>query len=130
MKSGKHPEKALSAVAVKGITRPGRYADGNGLYLVVSDSGSKKWILRTVVHGRRRDIGLGGLATTSLAEAREEALRLRKLAKSGDDPIARRRAERKTVPTFKEAAKAVHEAHKASWKNEKHQDQWINGSIR
>ena len=110
----------LTAVAVANMTKPGRYADGNGLYLVVEPSGAKRWILRTVVHGRRRDIGLGGLTLVSLAEAREKALTFRKLAREGGDPIAEKRKARSVVPTFAEAVEQVHAEHKAGWKNAKH----------
>src|SRR5918996_1084176 len=88
---GRHPDKALSAVRVRAISEPGRYADGNGLYLVVDPSGAKRWVLRTVVRGKRRDIGLGGLRVVSLAEARETAIAYRKLARSGGGPLAGRR---------------------------------------
>ncbi len=127
MKSkGPHPHKALSATAVRALKEPGRYGDGNGLYLIVDDSGSKRWMLRTVVHGRRRDIGLGGLSVVTLAEAREEATRLRKIARNGGDPLAERKKARAQVPTFKQAANQVHEEHSKTWKNEKHAAQWIN----
>ncbi len=123
--SGRHPEKALSAVRIRALKAPGRYADGNGLYLVVDPSGAKRWILRTVVLGRRRDIGLGGLSYTSLSDAREEAARLRKLARSGDDPLAERRRSRRIVPTFKAAAETFHASHSSGLKNVKHQKQWL-----
>jgi integrase len=122
---GRHPEKALSATQVRAVKEPGRYGDGNGLYLVVEPSGSKRWLLRTVVQGRRRDIGLGGAALVSLAEAREKALAFRKLARNGGDPLAERRKAKVRVPTFAEAAETVHAEHKASWENEKHAAQWI-----
>src|SRR5436190_338373 len=77
---GRHPDKALSAVRVRTLKTPGRYSDGGGLYLIVDECGAKRWILRTIVKGRRRDIGLGGASLTSLSEAREEAARLRKIA--------------------------------------------------
>src|SRR3954451_19551655 len=113
MKSrGKHPDKALTAVQVRNLKAPGRYADGNGLYLVVDPSGAKRWMLRTVVRGRRRDIGLGGLSLVSLAEDRKKALTLRKLAREGGDPLAERRKARAAVPTFAEAAERVHREHK------------------
>jgi hypothetical protein len=70
---------------MKSITKPGRYADGEGLYLVVDPSGAKRWLLRIMVQGRRRDIGLGGLSLTTLAEAREKAVSFRKIAREGGD---------------------------------------------
>ena len=123
---GKHPEKALSAVRVRQLKEPGRYADGNGLYLVVDPSGAKRWLLRTVIQGRRRDLGLGGLSLVTLAEAREKALSFRKLAREGGDPVADRRKALVTIPTFVEAIVIVYEEHKASWRNAKHAQQWIN----
>ena len=66
-RKGKHPINALSAIQVRNEKRPGRYADGNGLYLVVDASGVKRWLLRMVVKGKRRDIGLGGASAVSLA---------------------------------------------------------------
>ena len=76
---GRHPEKRLTAPAVRSLG-PGRHADGNGLYLEVDDTGARRWLLRTLVHGRRRDLGLGGASVVSLAEARELAAQLRKVA--------------------------------------------------
>jgi integrase len=122
----KHPDKALTAVGIRALTKPGRYADGNGLYLKVMESGAKRWELRTVVHGKRCDIGLGGLKLVSLAEAREEARKYRLMARNDGDPLAAKRRARKGVPTFKEAAEAVHKEHAKAWKNAKHNDQWIN----
>jgi hypothetical protein len=105
----KHPEKALTAVRIKALKKPGRYADGNGLYLKVSASGAKRWALRTV-RGKRCDIGLGGLKLVSLAEAREEARKYRQIARNDGDPMAEKRRVREVAPTFKEAAEAVHKS--------------------
>lgn len=124
--TGRHPEKALTAMQVRNLNKPGRYADGNGLYLVVDPSGAKRWLLRVVVHGKRRDIGLGGTSLVTLSEAREKALSYRKLARDGGDPLAERRKEKREILTFAKAAEQVHAEHKASWKNKKHGDQWIN----
>ncbi len=127
MKSkGPHPHKALSAIAVRALKKPGSHADGNGLYLVVDASGAKRWNLRTVVQGKRRDIGLGGLSLVSLAEAREEAARMRKIARNGGNPLSDRQKSGVQIPTFKEAAKLVHKEHASTWKNEKHAAQWIS----
>ncbi len=123
---GRHRERTLSPLGVKAMREPGRYADGSGLYLVVDKSGAKRWVLRTVALGRRRDIGLGSAKVVTLAEARERAAHYRKMAKDGGDPVAQKRRERTKIPTFEAAARAVHAEHKASWKNAKHADQWIN----
>ncbi|RDL49745.1 putative prophage CPS-53 integrase [Ensifer sp. M14] len=123
---GKHPEKALSALKIKNLSAAGKYADGNGLYLVVDPSGAKRWLLRIVVQGKRRDIGLGGLSMVSLAEAREKAVEHRKVAREGGDPLAAKRAAQRIIPTFKVAAETFHAEHKPTWKNAKHVQQWIN----
>jgi hypothetical protein len=92
-----HPINALTAMGISKLSAPGRYADGNSLYLVVDKSGAKRWVLRTVVQGRRRDMGLGGIRTVSLAQARATAQRYRAIARNGGDPLEERRRE--TVPT-------------------------------
>lgn len=120
-----HPQKALSPAKIRALTEPGMYSDGNCLYLVVDESGAKRWILRTVVRGKRCDIGLGGLSLVSLAEAREEATRLRKIARKNGDPLAERRQGRRMVPTFEETARKVHESFAATFRNAKHRAQWI-----
>jgi hypothetical protein len=89
-RKGSHPTEALTGHFVHAVQAFGTYADGNGLYLRVDASGSKRWVLRTVVQGKRRDIGLGGFSYTSLAEARARAKILRKIAREGGDPFAAR----------------------------------------
>ena len=76
--------------------------------------------------GRRCDLGLGSVALVPLAEARERAIRLRKIAREGGDPLAERRTERRVVPTFEDAARQVHASHAASFRNEKHRKQWLS----
>jgi hypothetical protein len=66
------------------------HRDGNCLYLKADSSGSRRWILRTMVQGKRRDIGLGGLTTTGLAEARVMAQIYRGIARAGGDPLTLR----------------------------------------
>ncbi len=105
--------------------KPGRHADGNGLYLEVDPSGARRWLLRLVIQGKRRDIGLGSASLVSLAEAREQAVAMRKLARAGGDPLAERRREQRVVPNFESAARTCHAEHKDSWKNGKHADQWL-----
>jgi integrase len=126
MPKGKHPDKALNAKLVQHLAEPGRYADGNGLYLVVDPSGAKRWVLRIVVQGRRRDMGLGGQKAVSLADARQLAHIYRGEARSGGDPLASRKGATAITPTFQEAAYKVHEGLRPSWKNPKHAAQWIS----
>lgn len=115
----------LTALKVKTVKEPGRYGDGNGLYLVVDKSGAKRWMLRTYIQGRRRDMGLGGARLISLAMARKAAIEYRYIAREGGDPIALRRRRRRTAMSFEEAAIAVHKELAPSWRNEKHSAQWI-----
>lgn len=124
--SGRHPEKRLSAPSVK-AAKLGLHADGGGLYLVVDPSGARRWMLRTTVFGRRRDIGLGSTSLVTLAEAREQARRLRKVARDGGDPIAERDRHKNISFTFAEAAAKVHaDQIEPNARNAKHCAQWIN----
>lgn len=116
----------LTALKVKAIADPGRYADGDGLMLDVTSSGAKSWLLRATVNGRRRDFGLGSLKVVTLAEAREKATEYRRQVSQGIDPLAERRKVADPTPTFREAAARVHTDHKVAWKNGKHQAQWIS----
>ena len=43
---------------------------------------TRSWIQRLVIRGRRRELGLGATTLVSLADAREQALANRKLARS------------------------------------------------
>lgn len=104
----------LTAMHVKNA-RPGVHIDGKGLLLRVRPSGSKSWVLRVQFNGRRRDIGLGSLDVLSLAEAREKAALLRKVAREGGDPKGERDKVKVVVPTFAEAVKQTHEAKAKGW---------------
>ena len=113
----------LTAAKVKAVTSPGRYGDGAGLYLNVAPGGSKSWVQRIVISGRRRDIGLGGYPTIGLAEARSLSAANRIAVSGGRDPVAEKR--RPPKPTFKEAAHQVHKANLPRWRNRKHAAAWI-----
>tara|TARA_B100001179_G_scaffold228934_1_gene213786 strand:+ start:91 stop:1236 length:1146 start_codon:yes stop_codon:yes gene_type:complete len=115
----------LTAMGVKNLTEPGRYSDGEGLILKLAAKGKGSWIVRIQADGKRRDFGLGPLSELLLADAREAARALRKEVKAGVDVLAEREKEALVIPTFSDAAKLVHEEHKAAWKNGKHQAQWI-----
>jgi len=107
------------------------YADGGGLYLQISRTGTKSWIFRFAMEGREREMGLGPFHTIGLSDARLLATEARKLKLKGEDPIEARKAERQAkrlddarAMTFKQAADAYIKANKAGWKNAKHAAQW------
>ena len=112
----------LTAAKVKSITKSGMHGDGNGLYLNVTKTGSRSWVQRIVIGGRRRELGLGGYPATGLADARALAHANKSLVTAGRDPVAERR--RTNVPTFREAAKRVFEANLPRWRNGKHTKSW------
>ena len=114
---------ALSATRVKALKEPGRYSDSGGLHLYISKAGRKSWVQRITVDGRRRDIGLGGYPSVSLALAREKAADIRTAVAAGRDPVAERHAS--AMPTFREGAQAVHEANKPRWRNARHIASWM-----
>ena len=120
---GRHPDKALSAAFCRTVGEAGRYADGNGLYLHVDPSGARRWVQKLVIRGKVRVLGLGGYSLVSLADAREQALANRKLARSGGDPLAAKRRPR-GVPTFEEATAAVVKQKRSGWRNPKHATDW------
>jgi integrase len=116
----------LNAARLKSLTEPGRYSDGDGLFLVVKPAGGRNWVLRALCGGKRRDIGLGPLKSVDLGDAREAAHQIRRQIAQGLDPVAERKRERQVIPKFRDAAKIVHDEHKAAWKNGKHQKQWLS----
>ena len=125
---GRHPDKALSAAFVR-TAPPGRHCDGNGLYLYVQPTGTRSWIQRLAIRGRNRELGLGSVALISLAEAREQALANRKLARSGGDPLAEKRRTQ-GVPSFAESAVRVMEQKRAGWRSPGHSREWISSLRR
>jgi Arm domain-containing DNA-binding protein len=114
----------LTATSVKATRKPGRYGDGDGLFLMVGGSGAASWVVRVQKDGRRRDIGIGSAKKVPLALARERASQVRAQVEAGVDPVAERKRAA-GIPTFREAAAIVHSANKRSWRNGKHQEQWI-----
>ena len=85
------PEKALTAQFVKTACEPGKRFDGHGLFLRMQPNGARPWVQRIVIRGKRYELGLGNPALVSLAEAGDAALKNRKLAQSGGDPIRAKR---------------------------------------
>jgi integrase len=132
--------KGVTAAQVERTTRPGRYGDGAGLYLLVRSKQSKFWLFRYTRAGRMREMGLGpasGRTAVKLATARARALELHAAVREGRDPLAEREAEKVKrdadaakvqagAITFAQVADMFLNAHEASWRNPKHRQQWRN----
>jgi integrase len=104
----------LTALKVRNAA-PGVHSDGAGLILRVKPSGARSWVLRVQNNGLRRDVGLGSDVDLTLAEAREKAAHLRKLARQGKDPAFERDRAKLVIPTFAQAVTAAHEQLGKGW---------------
>jgi integrase len=127
--------KELSALEVRRLSRPGRWSVGgvDGLALQVTGSGARSWVLRLSLAGKQREMGLGSFPSVPLAEAREKARAYRAKAEQGADPISVRRAahsaaaaERDSQQSFASVAAQYIAQHADSWKNKKHEAQWVS----
>ena len=123
-------EKKLSAITLKKLG-PGLHGDGLNLWLQVTPQGNRSWLLRYYRDGKARGMGLGPLHSVTLAEAREKALAARKLLLADMDPIEERDRARKEARlnaanaiSFRAAAERYIAAHRTSWRNGKHAEQW------
>lgn len=121
----------LTAMQVQRLNTRGRYADGGGLYLQVSKSGTKAWLFRFMLNRKAREMGLGPVRDVSLAEARDLAAQARKLLARGEDPLEAKNLERQQrlleaakAITFKECALEYIKMNEAGWSNPKHREQW------
>lgn len=128
----------LSDRTVKAVSKPGLHADGGNLFLVVDPPGqkadgttvksAKRWAFVFQWDGKRKEMGLGGLNSVSLAAARDVAAECRAMLAKNINPIEARRAEQRKQTagrTFGEVAKELHEARKAGFRNKKSETQWL-----
>src|SRR3954452_24063668 len=119
--------KRLSARFVDTIGKSGRYADGGGLYLIVSPTGAKRWQLLFRWKGKLKEMGLGSQSGLSLLEARVKATEARSVLRSGRNPIEVRRSSRdadKAAKTFGLVADDLVASLSPGFRNEKHRAQW------
>ncbi len=123
----------LTVKEVEKKTAPGLYGDGGGLTLQITKAGVKSWLYRYMIRGTAYGMGLGPVHTITLAEARQRAAEARKLVIDGVNPLEAKRQRQLEIElakarlmTFDQCASAYIEAHRASWKNAKHADQWAN----
>lgn len=117
---------ALTQMRAKNLDA-GKYADGQGLWLIKRSKEAGKWIVRLVIRGKRREMGLGPWPDVSIAEARERAAEARKTVRDGRDPIVDRAKQRQApkVVTLTEAAQGCFEAKKAELKNATAVKRWL-----
>ena len=125
-----HRLTALKAAAAKA---KGLHHDGGGLYLRVTATGSKSWMLRYTLNGLTRDMGLGPYPKVSLAGARQQAVAQRDLVGRRIDPLNSRKAaiaaDRLSalgIVTFRECAEVLLKSNESAWRNPKHRQQWRN----
>lgn len=139
---------ALTQLQVKNA-KPGRHADGGGLHLLVKDTGARSWVFRFMLNGRSRDLGLSrcpealallkksGGEELTLSQARDVAAIYRLKVKAGIDPLEERehlaaekaaaaQTAKANAVSFKSAAETYIAANEASWRNDKHCQQWRN----
>lgn len=121
----------LAPLSVRRLKSPGYHADGAGLYLQVGESGSRSWVLKFTLFGRKREMGLGSVNTYDLGEARERAKQYRQMVDAGIDPIEHRRNELAQAAldagqrkNFEEATTEYIKLHRATWRSAKHPEDW------
>ena len=128
--TGIRTRNRLKALAVERQKTPGIYADGGGLNLIVTDTGTKRWELRIAVGGRRRQLGLGVYPGVSLEDARSKATQIRNGASDGLDVMQEQRRSKRMVAapprslTFQAAFDGYFEMKEQQLSNEKHRAQW------
>jgi len=124
----KQVHNALTPMRVKAERKPGRYADGHGLYLHVAETGARWWVWRGTLNGKRIERGIGSALLVTLAEARDIAWQWRRWAKSGLDPAAERDKDKIQSVTFEEAARTVWQAQVVGHStSDKYTRQWLSG---
>jgi Arm DNA-binding domain len=129
-KTRQRRQNLLTARTIETAKKPGRYSDGNGLYLVVRPGGSKQWMFVYRRDSKLREMGLGSpLKGVTLAMARGLRDEVRAVMARGGDPLeARRESEQSEagVPTFGAYALALVERIEEGFSNPKHRQQWRN----
>jgi integrase len=119
--------KKLNARQVATLNRTGRHSDGGGLYLVIGPGASRRWAFIFRWRGKLKEMGLGSLASVSLADAREKASEARRTLAGRRNPIEDRRAQhaaRDAAVTFGAFADDLMKDLAHGFRNEKHRAQW------
>lgn len=130
-KKGRHERNKLNEKQLAGLTQPGIYSDGGGLYVRARSGGTRSWIFIYSFNRKREEMGLGSLLDVSLAKARERAAKARDQLVDGQNPKETRRqaqAAERPVPTvtFGEFTNDLLDSIEDGFKNPKHRQQWRN----
>jgi integrase len=122
----------LTPLEVARKITPGKYPDGEGLYLIVAGPKSRNWSYRYWIQGKERWHGLGSLNDVSLREARIRRDAARQHVRAGVDIVQAKRSVREeakvaaalvALPTFKQCAEKYIEDNWGKW-SKKHRAQW------
>jgi integrase len=122
--AGAHFSNRLTALKVKNLKEPGKYEDGGGLRCVVWPSGSKSWVVRITVDGRRIERGVGSYRDVSLDEARRQAELFPQSANAGIDLRAKQKQNEVASTTFRQMFEISFAQRKKQLSNAKHLGQW------
>jgi integrase len=122
----------LKPLEVARQVTPGKYPDGDGLYLIVAGPTSRNWSYRYWIKGKERWHGLGSLQDLSLKDARIKRDAARQEVRAGVDIVQTKRLAREgaraeaavaAASTFKECAERYIKDNEAKW-SKKHAAQW------
>ena len=117
-------QSRLTTAFLNTVKTPGKYYDGNGLFVQVYPTGARCWQQRITIAGRRRTLGLGGYPVVTLKMARDLALENLRTVRMGDDPLALKR--RRKAPTFRQAAAIVLEHYRPTWTEVHKAERWMS----
>ncbi len=122
--AGAHVHHKLSAVRVKALKAPGKYEDGGGLRLVIGPTGTKRWVVRITVAGRRLERGLGAYPDITLDAARTAAAKARRAAEVNLDIRSEEQREALASMTFRDMFRVTLAQREKQLSNAKHLKQW------
>ena len=96
----------LTVKKIEAISKPGRYSDGDGLYLNVTNTLSMRWEFRYQFQGKRTWLGLGPYSkSNSLSQARASCLHHRGLIAKGIDPQSNKDEEKRKFQELEQKKK-------------------------
>src|SRR5690349_932549 len=105
--------------------KPGKYGDGNNLWLIVGPTGRERWELRYTFAGKSREMSLGPVEAKTIYEAREEAKDLRRMIRQGTNPLdTRAKPTKARATTFADVTEQCIRSLRAGWSNDKSEKQW------